>query len=719
MLPLSSAQIKSTYEQAMKLMSAGKLDEADKMFAHVAVSAPKLAEPHFQRGRISLLRRQPGPALLHLANARRLKPKESAIWMMTAETLGKVGDAAQNSAFLAEAKAANLPASLLVTLQNHLAKPVSQKPSAGTAPPAEVQAVIQLVETGKFAEAERRAKALLTVHPDAAILVLVLANAQFSMGKMRDAEANYRKATAMAPNYAEAHNTFGRFLIESDRVAEGIQRVQQALKLSPKLPLGYQNLGIGMMRAGSNDKAEQAFREALKLNKNLPESYAFLARVYVNSDRAEAAIAVYDDAFKAGVKLPIFWARRAEARGKAGDQEGALADFATAVEKGPSNPMIWSLRGMYLQTLGDFDAAEADFRKAIELNPKMGETYRTFFASYKATPDDPLVVQMQDLFDNGGLDDNSKMHMGFALARAKEQQKEYDQVFRYLDPANDLMRKKYPYTIQSRRMEVDGIKTAFEGIDFTNIKPVPGATDFAPIFVTGLPRSGTTLVEQILASHSRVDGAGEVGVFNGELMRMLIKPDGKSFHHFNDLPQDKLAALGYQVEERLRKICPDAERITDKAIQTFSYIGAIKAVIPNAHIVLVRRDPRDTLLSIYKNVFSEGNHRYAYNQRDLGLYYRMFEEIVDFWREKMPGGFYEITYEDLIENPEEEARKLVAACDLEWQDDCLNFHQNDRRVATLSLAQVRQPIYKTSQAAWKRFENDLAPMIEALGDAVD
>jgi hypothetical protein len=125
------------------------------------------------------------------------------------------------------------------------------------------------------------------------------------------------------------------------------------------------------------------------------------------------------------------------------------------------------------------------------------------------------------------------------------------------------------------------------------------------------------------------------------------------------------------------------------------------------------------LLSIYKNVFSEGNHRYAYNQRDLGLYYRMFEEIVDFWREKMPGGFYEITYEDLIENPEEEARKLVAACDLEWQDDCLNFHQNDRRVATLSLAQVRQPIYKTSQAAWKRFENDLAPMIEALGDAVD
>ena len=356
------------------------------------------------------------------------------------------------------------------------------------------------------------------------------------------------------------------------------------------------------------------------------------------------------------------------------------------------------------------------FRQAIALSPRDGETYRIFGATHKFRTDDPLLEQMRGLFDDPTLGDEARMHLGFALARAMEQTKAYDQVFRYLRPANDLMAKRYPFDAAARSRTIAWTKAAFADTDAN--RPLTGATGYAPIFVTGMPRSGTTLVEQILSSHSSVTGAGEVGYAVPLISRAMYRGEGKGYVPFDDLPDDTVRAFGEKIEARLRALAPDTPRVTDKSIQTYMLMGAIKRAMPNARFVLVRRDPRDLLFSIYKNFFREGTHSYAYDQRVLGQYYREFEGMVDFWREKLPGGFHEIQYEDLIANPETETRKLLAACDLDWQDQCLSFHENTREVRTLSLHQVRQPIYKSSMQAWKRYEEDLSEMIEALGDVV-
>ncbi len=714
MPPLSSTQIKTLYAEAMKLMSAGRHDAAEAKFHEVLAAAPKRAEAHYQLGRIALARNAPDAALKHLADARRIKPGESAIWQMMAEVLARLNDPARNATFLKEARNAGVPAPLLQTLRNRLDGPPGKAAPAAAPPGKEVQRAISLLQGGKADKAEALAAALLKKYPGAAVLALILANSQVALGKMAAAEESFRTAIRLAPDYAEAHNTYGRFLVEQGRAKEGAKEISAALKLAPNLPLGLQNLGVALSHLGDLPGAIDTLKRAVEIEPRLAEAQLTLGQTLSRAGRDEDALEVFRSAAAQGHDGPIFLARKGQVQARLGDDDGAMQSLDAAVRKGPKNSLVHSLRAMQLQHMGRFDAAEADFRKAIALEPRNGENYRMLMATTRLQPGDPLIARMEQVYADPSLSGESRMHLAFALARAMEQVKQHDRVFEFLDPANAFWRKRYPYDISTRRAEIDRVKAMFADVDFARLPPVDGATDCAPIFVTGMPRSGTTLVEQILASHSRVEGAGELGSVSGALLRRILGPDAAQAAPDDDFLRD----LGFGAEERLKAACPGAERVVDKAIQTYMFMGLVKRAMPNAHIVLVRRDPRDTLLSIYKNVFAEGTHRYAYNQRDLGLYYRMFEEIVGFWRDKLPGGFYEIQYEDLIDNTQDEVRKLLSFCGLEWEDQCLSFHETRRKVATLSVAQVRQPIYKTSQAAWKRHEADLKEMIAALGDAV-
>jgi hypothetical protein len=303
------------------------------------------------------------------------------------------------------------------------------------------------------------------------------------------------------------------------------------------------------------------------------------------------------------------------------------------------------------------------------------------------------------------------MQLQFALAKAMADTGRHDRVFRYLDPANAAMRAAFPYDVAQRRAEVDGLIAAFEGADFA---PVADPDDTArPIFVTGLPRSGTTLVEQILASHSDVTGGGEMRFVLEEAYRLLGDP-GRGFARLADLADSAVADFGRAYLDLLDRAVPGGGSVTDKSIQTHLVIGLVAKALPGARIVVVRRDPRDLGLSIYRNVFAPRTHLYAYDQADIAAYIATFEKMMAFWRARLPDRFAEIRYEDLVAEPEPQTRALIAAAGLDWQDDCLAFHQTERQVATLSIQQVRQPIHGGSAGGWRRYESDLAPMIAAL-----
>ena len=342
--------------------------------------------------------------------------------------------------------------------------------------------------------------------------------------------------------------------------------------------------------------------------------------------------------------------------------------------------------------------------------PRATELYRMLLIGEKLAADDPLIARMQALFDDPGLTDAARAELGFALAKAMEDSGRHDRVFTYLRPANRLLHQAAPYDMDRRKRFIRQVQAACAGFD---LPEAPAAGGFAPIFVTGLPRSGTTLVEQILASHSQVTGGGELGLAWAALHDTLRREDG-SLRPWTEVSGADLANVAAQVEQAMRARHPGADRITDKGVRSYTLIGPILAAFPAARMVVVNRDPRDTLLSIYRNRFEPGQHLYGNDLATLGRYYRLYEEIMAFWRETLPGRFHEIAYEDLIAAPEAETRRLVQACGLDWEDACLDFHRNRRQVHTLSVHQVRQPIYQGSVGAWKRYEAELGELFQAL-----
>ncbi|WP_299783930.1 tetratricopeptide repeat-containing sulfotransferase family protein [uncultured Marivita sp.] len=369
-------------------------------------------------------------------------------------------------------------------------------------------------------------------------------------------------------------------------------------------------------------------------------------------------------------------------------------------------------KALYLQQIGDFDASEKLFRKLLKKHPNEAELYRMFAATIRFKPNDPLIGAMRRLAKHPQLSPQGQMHVNYALAKAMEDTKQADRVFPHLRRANSAQAALWPDDPKARAQEWRAVVDAQEGLS-----PLSDSPGTAPdlIFVTGLPRSGTTLVEQIIASHSSVQAGGELATAlrtayacfgAGADMAKLTSRPSKDLHAF---------ASRLEMQNRIKR---DLTRpwLTDKSIMAFLIYGLLYATLPNARFIVVHRDPRDIAVSIYKNYFNGGTHRYANDLATIAETIKLFRQIVGHWRETLPDRFSEVRYEDLVSDPEEQSRRLIAAAGLDWEDQCLNFHQNTGAVKTLSLHQVRQPIYQSSAAAWRRYETELQPFFDAWGD---
>jgi tetratricopeptide (TPR) repeat protein len=464
-------------------------------------------------------------------------------------------------------------------------------------------------------------------------------------------------------------------------------------------------------RAGRLDEAATGYRAVLKAAPQLPEPLYQLGRIARARGDVAAALAAFDAALARKPGEAAILSARAEALGAAGRTDEALAAHDALIKAQPKAVKPRADKALLLQRMGAFEAAEAELRRALKRAPKDGELYRMLVATHRVRKGEPLLSDMLKAHADKAVAGASRMHLDFALAKAMADTGQHGRVFRFLDPANAAMRRAFPYDIAARRQEVEGLIAAFEGADFTPLAaPEDGPR---PIFVTGLPRSGTTLVEQILASHSAVTGLGERRIVLEEAYRLMGDP-GRGFARFAGLGEDAIAGFATRYRAAVRRIAPEAGVVTDKSIQTHLVLGLIAKALPDARILVVRRDPRDLGLSIYRNVFAPRTHLYAYDQADIAAYVASFERMIDFWRAAIPGRFTEISYEALVADPEAETRALVAAAGLDWEEACLNFHRTERQVATLSIQQVRQPIHTGAAGGWRRHEAELAPMIEAF-----
>jgi tetratricopeptide (TPR) repeat protein len=538
------------------------------------------------------------------------------------------------------------------------------------------------------------------------------------LGRIEEAAASYRCAIAITPGDAEAHNNLGAALSKLDRHQEAAEGYRRAIEIEPDHAEAHNNLGNALARLDRVDDAFACYRHAIEIEPDYAEAYANLGTLEVRSRRYDAAVVSFRRALAISPEIAEAHNGLAHALAQARQPAEAIAHYEKALGIKPDYAEAHNNLGIALRMLGRIEEGRRAIETAIRLAPDRVEFYASLAASSKRfTEADPHLAAMEELARNlASLSNEDRLQLHFALGKALADAGKHRQAFDHLLAGNALKRRQTAYDEAAALAAFDRIRTVFSA-EIMRDKAGFGHPSAVPVFIIGMPRSGTTLVEQILASHSRVFGAGEIGDFTDAVAQLgATDQAAASFRDgIPDVSGLQLHQLGANYVERLRARAPAALRITDKLPANFSLAGLIHLALPNARIIHTRRDPVDTCLSCFSILFG-GHQPQTYDLRELGRYYRAYAALMEHWRRVLPPGvMLEVQYEELVADLEHQARRLVAHCGLDWEDACLEFHKTQRPVWTASVNQVRQPIYRTAVGRWRPYKDMLGPLLAELG----
>jgi tetratricopeptide (TPR) repeat protein len=419
---------------------------------------------------------------------------------------------------------------------------------------------------------------------------------------------------------------------------------------------------------------------------------------------------------------PTYLNLRANALTSIGEYDRAIADFATVLAKYPRNAKIWLAYGHTLRTAGRRDESIAAYRRSLELAPSLGEAYWSLanLKTFRFGEDDIAAMRTQLLRDDLGFED--RVHFNFALGKAFEDLKDYAPSFEQYSAGNAVRRANLRYDPDDTRRFVERSKAVFTR-EFFDARAGQGCPDDAPIFVIGMPRSGSTLVEQILSSHSRVEGTMELQDMAQLARSMVDDPANQPRQLFPEVVQAAGAAtllrLGerYIAQTRIHRKAGTPYFI-DKMPNNWMHAGLIHLILPNAKIIDTRRYPMSGCFSNFKQLYARG-HQFSYSLEDIARYYLDYVDLMAHFDAVLPGRIHRVVYERMVDDTEDEVRRLLEYCGLPFEDACLKFYETERAVRTPSSEQVRQPIFREGVEQWKNYEPWLGPLATALGAALD
>jgi tetratricopeptide (TPR) repeat protein len=532
--------------------------------------------------------------------------------------------------------------------------------------------------------------------------------------------------------------------LKQKRFAQAIAQLQKAATLDPWSEVYRHDLGLALMNVGRPDEAIAAFEAALVLKPGLASAHHHLGRIYDSlrlMDKAissyEAAVASKPDLTDVQIRLGGLYgmrgmaaeaaaafraaaaamrgtvaARIAEARAldALGDLDAAVAALRAVVEAHPQSAEAHATLGRVLSHWGRSAQAAIHLQRAVELSPAQIGAWSVLSANKTFTAEDgPLLARMRATLDLPDLNPQAHQAIHFALGKAHEDMGLYEEAMGDFEAGNRLRALTGGLDRAGVVRTIDRL-IAVTPRGYRDRQPDPGVEDAAPVLIVGLPRCGSTLIEQMLSSHPDVAARGELEFWPKRQLQTeswRLTPNAEATRRLAD---DYLATL--------RRSGPAARRITDKALNNFMILGVIHRVFPNATLVHCRRHPVDHALSMFTTNLDEATAAYMARRGDLVFFYRQYLRIMAHWREVLPADrFIEIDYEAMVADPEPQARRLISACSLEWNDACLAPHLNRRRIDTASVWQARQPIYRTSVERWRRFEPWLGELRELLAEA--
>jgi tetratricopeptide (TPR) repeat protein len=539
---------------------------------------------------------------------------------------------------------------------------------------SEVQSVFALYSNGQIQEALDSVETLIKDYPDEPLLYNISGACYKEIDKLEMACKSFETAVDLKPDYAEAQYNLGVTLRELGQVDAAIKSYEKALANQHAYPNAHNNLGQILLQSGQPDAAMDHFEWAVAYQPEFFEAH---------NNLGSSLLAL-------------------------GQVNTALTHYEKALEIKPDYQLARNNLGIAYQRLGEIDKAFKSFERAQTVKSDYAQAHYNLSVIKKYTKNDKQIVEMESLLSNKDLSQSDRIFICFALAKAYEHLGKKDELFKVLHEGNQLRKKELNYTIEKSENHNAIIEKLFN----SNPKALSNqVSTIRPIFIVGMLRSGTSLVEQIISSHHEVYGAGEL-----KNLRQIIIPILRE--HLTDdkkkLSEKTFLSIRQKYLESLSRFNASENVITDKWPLNFRSIGFILSAIPEAKIVHLKRDARAVCWSIYKHYFTDTGNGWAYNFEDLSEFYKLYSELMRFWHEMFPGKVYDISYEDLTTNQEDETRKLLEYCELEWDKNCLDFHKNKRTVETASVLQVQQKMYQGSSEVWKEYEEYLQPMIKAL-----
>ena len=460
-----------------------------------------------------------------------------------------------------------------------------------------------------------------------------------------------------------AYNAFGK-------ASESKELLLKILKKEPKNFNVLNNLGLACSELKDEEQAEEYYNEAINLNPNFPDPLVNLGNLKTTQNKDEEAKSLFERALKIDNKI-------------------IPAKIALA---------------KYHEQSGNFIEAKKIYNNVLEINPNYTIADKSLSLIHKYKLNDNHIKTMEEKLTKN-LDEEDVKRLNFALGKAYEDIGGFRKSFKFYETGNKLYKKKINFNINNELKNFDKIKKTFE------VQKIKKLDDHNKkiIFILGMPRSGTTLTEQILSSHKNVYGAGELNFLSEAIQRELT--DEKGDFNFSNSSLKK--ARDYYLK-KIDVFRNETEYLIDKAPLNFKWIGFINLIFPNSKIIHCKRNAMDICWSNYKNTFASKLMNYTYDFNDLAIFYKAYDNLMKFWKDDIDNTVFDLVYEDLINDKVAQTKKLLKFCNLNWDENCLNFHKNKKSVSTASLAQVRQPLYNTSVKKWKNYAEELSGLKKLL-----
>ncbi len=539
-------------------------------------------------------------------------------------------------------------------------------------PRNEIENVHSLYSSGQVQPAIEKIKILNEKYPNQPLLFNLIGACYKELGQLEGAAKMFGIAVSLNPKYSEAHFNLGCIYQDLEQKENAIESYKNAIEINKNYSDAYNNLGNILREIGDYEAAIESLEWAVAFRHDFAEAHNNLGKALYDFGRIDESI----NSFKVAVSLKKDYPR-------------ALYNLSLAYYDIGN-------KSLHLQMLN----------KALELKPYWSEAHLTLSRIKNYTKNDPQISEIHELLSQKDLSEKDLINLNFVLAKVYEDLKDYDKQFKYLNEANRLRKKESGYFFDKDISLFSRIMDIFKEPPNILNKNFIKSNDIRPIFILGMPRSGTSLVHQIISSHPMVHGAGELNKIYKFAMPFIRDKENTA------LSEKNLLLFRKQYLEYLGSLGVSEKVIVDKMPINFRFVGFIIAAFPDAKIIHMKRDPMATCWSIYKYYFP-GNE-YSYNQEDTAAYYGLYQDLMSFWSGVYPNKMYDFLYEDLTSNQEEETRNILKYCDLDWDDNCLNFHNNNTAVKTTSAMQVKQKMYQGSSEAWKKHESYLQPLIKGL-----